>query len=94
MSTYTVRWEEDVEADSPYEAAVKAGRMLRDRLADEPTVEVTDELGNVDAFDLHDGYRQIIRRIPEHKHDFVGDEDTCVVYKGCPVTWGGSRGQQ
>lgn len=26
--------------------------------------------------------------VPDHRHDFVGDQDTCVGLHGCPLTWG------
>lgn len=26
--------------------------------------------------------------VMEHRHDFVGDQDTCVGLHGCPLTWG------
>jgi hypothetical protein len=29
-----------------------------------------------------------IRAVPDHVHDFVGDEDTCVREQGCQLTWG------
>lgn len=30
-----------------------------------------------------------VRAVPDHVHDFVGDEDTCVREPGCQLTWGG-----
>jgi len=35
----------------------------------------------------------LVRAVPSHIHDFVGDEDTCVAQQGCQLTWGGSCAQ-
>jgi hypothetical protein len=34
-----------------------------------------------------------IRAVPDHVHDFVGDEDTCVREQECQLTWGERMGQ-
>lgn len=89
---YIVNWEEEIEADSATEAAQKASAMLLKGAATE--FDVTDELGNITCQDLAEGSYAVLRSIPPHRHDFVGDEDTCVVYTECPVTWAAHRTAQ
>lgn len=88
LTTYTVKWEQEIEAISPHQAALKAKKMLSGPPSDTHTFEVWDELGNGDAFDLEEGSTEVLCRIPPHRHDFTGDEDTCTRYLECPVTWG------
>lgn len=93
MNTFTVHWEEDIEADSPSDAAAKARAILTGN----PGLvffTVTNERGDEMEVDVATGKIRYTRQIPEHKHDFVGDEDTCVVYKECPVTWGQWRARK
>lgn len=35
-----------------------------------------------------------VRAVPDHVHDFVGDEDTCVAMRSCPLTWYEFLGQK
>ena len=86
MSRYTVRWEEDIEADSPLEAAKKARALLNTGAHE---FDVHDNRGNVTAFDLEEGTTCVVQCVPVHTHNFVGDEDTCtcVRYKECTITW-------
>lgn len=32
--------------------------------------------------------------VPDHKHEFVGDQDTCIEYVECQVTWGEFQAQR
>lgn len=36
----------------------------------------------------------LVRSVPDHQHDFVGDQDTCTEHPGCPLTWGEYKAQQ
>lgn len=39
----------------------------------------------------HTGYELEIVQPPNHEHEFVGDEDTCIVERDCLLTWGEFR---
>lgn len=87
MITYHIRWEEDIEAESPLDAVTKARELLYNR-RELTFFTVTTERGDEMEFDVTTGQFRYTRQIPEHKHNFTGDEDTCTVYQDCPVTWG------
>lgn len=89
VTTYTVRWEQDIKAVSPLDAMRQAMALLTGPLEGsgiEP-FEVADELGNTDVVDPETEAMWVLRRIRPHSHTFVGDEDTCQFAGGCPVTW-------
>jgi hypothetical protein len=38
--------------------------------------------------------RTLVRAVPDHTHDFVGDQDECVAEKSCRLTYGEHGAQQ
>lgn len=88
MTLYSIRWELDIEADTPVEAALKAHALMAGPPTEDHMMEVWGELGYGTVIDLRDAGVDNGPLIPPHIHNFVGDEDTCNVYRACPLTWG------
>ena len=63
MTEYRVRWEVDIEASSPIEAAEKALEMQRDHASIENVFEVTPSLGISVRIDLGWGAEDTIMRL-------------------------------
>lgn len=85
MTSFRVFWDEDIEADSHMEAVLKAVALLKGPVGASHIFVVHGEMGDNRCVDLHE-YKTSDPLVRPHRHDFVGDEDECVV-SGCTVTW-------
>ena len=52
MTEYRVRWEIDIDAENPREAAIRALKVQRDASSGATYFEVTDQEGTVKAVDI------------------------------------------
>ena len=79
MTSYSVNWEIDIEAESPVEAARQALKIHRDQNSTATVFDVFDEDGNHTRVDLLEIEEEQINRVARDRKDLIDTNEQATV---------------